>query len=185
MDAVLVQAADQMMAITNGLYRARAMSRAATHLLFASLLAGAATSVVAATSPEDALSHAADGSANPAVQRWVIRAFANDEPEQGGCPPRWWCASAPGARYGVGRRLHWYYVEGFQRCRQRRSQTRPAGASLDAIAVSIEERDVLAAGCTPITDAQALNGMRTRRALRDNEVICHEPHRAPSSGGAR
>jgi flagella basal body P-ring formation protein FlgA len=104
----------------------------------------------------------------PHVERWDIRPFSDAEGAGGSLQ-----VVSVGARSAVrvDRRLRWYAVSGFQVVV---STTRAVGtgAALDAKAGRIEERDVMAAGCEPLTETEALNGMRTRRPLRVNEVIC-------------
>jgi flagella basal body P-ring formation protein FlgA len=112
----------------------------------------------------------------PDVRRWEIRKFADGTRGDTGASAN--TDAAPdvlrvGARSAVrvGRRLQWFAVAGFQDVV---SATRSIGAG-EAIGggdVRIEERDVIGAKCDPLTSLSALNGMRTRRALRVNEVIC-------------
>jgi flagella basal body P-ring formation protein FlgA len=104
----------------------------------------------------------------PHVERWDIRPFSDVE-SAGGSPK----VVSVGARSAVrvGRRLRWYAVSGFQPVVSA-THAMGTGAALNAKAGRIEERDVIAAGCDPLTDTGALDGMRTRRPLRANEVIC-------------
>jgi flagella basal body P-ring formation protein FlgA len=106
----------------------------------------------------------------PQVQRWDIRPFDDAEHENTSVQ-----VVSIGARSAVrvGRRLQWFAVSGFQSVV---SATRAiaTGAALDGSAGQIAERDVIAARCDPVTDRNALTGMRTRRPLRANEVICSQ-----------
>jgi flagella basal body P-ring formation protein FlgA len=71
----------------------------------------------------------------------------------------------------VGRRVQWYAVSGFREVvtAVRRAA---AGESLDPTAGQLEERDVLGTKCVPLTDADALTGMRAKRSIAVNEIIC-------------
>ncbi|MEJ1964215.1 MAG: flagellar basal body P-ring formation chaperone FlgA [Gammaproteobacteria bacterium] len=107
----------------------------------------------------------------PHVERWDIRAF--DDTRHAAVDG----ASAQVVRTGarsavrVGRRIEWFAVSGFQNVVSV-SRDLGNGTPLDAAAGHIEERDILATICEPLSDLTALNGMRARRRLRANEVVC-------------
>jgi flagella basal body P-ring formation protein FlgA len=78
----------------------------------------------------------------------------------------------------------WFSVSGFQPVLTARSRIEP-GSTVDAVAVSIDERDVLALGCKPMTSTDELMNMRARRGFAENAVLCldgFEPRPAVSRG---
>jgi flagella basal body P-ring formation protein FlgA len=113
----------------------------------------------------------------PAVQRWEIRSFDDvvSHPTSTPAVDSETVVVRVGARSAVrtGKRLRWFAVNGFQNVVSVKKGVR-AGEALDASAGLLEERDVVAAQCEPLTDVAALDGMRTRRALHANEIICAE-----------
>jgi len=104
----------------------------------------------------------------PNVQRWEIRRF--DDRESVGAVPS---VVRVGARSAVrvGHRLQWFAVAGFQDVVSA-ARNLGVGTALSATEGRVKERDVIAANCDPLTDPSALTGMRARRPLRANEVIC-------------
>ena len=130
------------------------------------LLSATATTPAADTLLLDSLRHR-----YPAVTRWDVRPLA-------AAPP----ASAAGASVAllgarsavrVGNRIYWYAVSGFQ---QALSASRHIGfgQALDEHDAIAGERDVLAAGCEPLTRVGELSGKRARRSIGLNDVICAE-----------
>jgi flagella basal body P-ring formation protein FlgA len=106
----------------------------------------------------------------PGVHRWEIRRFseANTPPMNDDVQ-----VVRLGARSAVrvDGRLQWFAVEGWQNVV---SATRSVGngQALDESFGQVSERDVLSVSCEPLTDRAQLNGMRARKQLRDDEVIC-------------
>jgi flagella basal body P-ring formation protein FlgA len=114
----------------------------------------------------------------PNVQRWEIRKFDDGPRVSAGVNAN--ADVAPnvlrvGARSAVrvGRRLQWFAVAGFQDVVSA-ARSLGAGVAFGAGDVRIEERDVVGANCDPLTNVSVLTGMRTRRPLRMNEVVCSQ-----------
>jgi flagella basal body P-ring formation protein FlgA len=107
----------------------------------------------------------------PSVQRWTIRHFEGSGPSasiEGDAE-----VVRVGARSAVrvGGRLQWYAVSGFQNVLSARRSV-GTGEALDASIARVEERDVLAANCEPLTELDALQAARARRPLREDQIIC-------------
>jgi len=120
----------------------------------------------------------------PGVTRWDIRKFADAPKRSDGTDSVSVVRLGARSAVRVGRQLEWYTVAGFQNVV---SATRhaSAGESLDARAGDIEERDVVRAGCEPLTDVSQLNGTRARSQLRAHDIICAqaiEPRPAVARG---
>jgi flagella basal body P-ring formation protein FlgA len=120
--------------------------------------------------------------AYPAVTRWEIRPF--------GEPPADGVASAAkvvrlGSRTAVrvNHKTYWYAVAGFRTVVSATAWT-SAGEALDAQSGALQERDVVAPACDPLTDVSTLRGMRAKRALHPNDVICAQ-HVEPRPAVAR
>ena len=105
----------------------------------------------------------------PAVTRWDLKPLAEAPPANAAAAS----IALLGARSAVrvGNRIYWYAVSGFQ---QALSAARHIGfgQALDAHDAVEGERDVLAVGCEPLTQAGELSGMRARRSIGLNDVIC-------------
>jgi flagella basal body P-ring formation protein FlgA len=70
-------------------------------------------------------------------------------------------------------RTLWFNVEGAQSMVVAAHDVAPA-ASLSIADAMLEERDVMALGCSSLNDPNELQQMRTRRALRSGTAICRE-----------
>jgi flagella basal body P-ring formation protein FlgA len=80
----------------------------------------------------------------------------------------------------VGRRVQWYAVSGFREVVSAVRRT-AAGEGLDPAVGQLEERDVLGASCVPLSNTDALSGMRAKRVIGANEIICANAiERAPA-----
>jgi flagella basal body P-ring formation protein FlgA len=126
-------------------------------------------SSAAATSTADALLLESLKHRYPAVTRWDVKPLADEPP----ATAAGLSIALLGARSAVkaGNRIYWYAVSGFQPAL---SATRHIGfgQALDEHDAIVGERDVLAAGCEPLTQAGELSGMRARRSIGLNDVIC-------------
>lgn len=107
----------------------------------------------------------------PEVARWDVKPFdrANDAMTTSDNVEIVSLGSRSAVR--VGRRVRWYAVAGFRDVVSA-ARRAAAGESLDAAAGQMEERDVLAVRCEPLTRVNALTGMRAKRPLRVDEIIC-------------
>jgi flagella basal body P-ring formation protein FlgA len=115
----------------------------------------------------------------PEVTRWQVERFARPRNEDSDALV---AASSEGASaeilsigsrsaVRVGHHTYWYTVAGYRNVVSA-ARRAAAGETLDARDGSIEERDVLATGCEALTDTHALAGMRARRPIGANEIIC-------------
>ena len=73
----------------------------------------------------------------------------------------------------MGNRVLWFAVAGYQKVVSARHWL-PAGAPVDERAGRMEEMNVLAASCDPLTDISGLKGSRTTRVLQANAIVCRD-----------
>lgn len=105
----------------------------------------------------------------PAVTRWEVRPLGDQPPLNAAGVSIVLLGARSAVR--IGSRVYWYAVSGFQRAL---SAARPIGfgRALDGHDAVAGERDVLAAGCEPLTETGVLNGKRARRSIALHDVIC-------------
>lgn len=126
-------------------------------------------SMTAATSSADTLLLASLRQRYPAVTRWEVQPLVGPPPPDAGTASI--ALLGPRSAVRVGNRIYWYAVSGYQEVL---SATRHIGfgQALDAHDAIEAEKDVLAAGCEPLTHTNELGGMRARRSIGANDVIC-------------
>jgi flagella basal body P-ring formation protein FlgA len=146
------------------------MARAALALLIATLVASAGASASGAKDVEAVLLDALRAR-YPEVMRWEVQPFDRANSAQATADADQVLSLGARSAVRVGRRVQWYTVAGFRNVVSAVHRA-AAGDSLDPTAAQIEERDVLAARCEPLVDVDALTGMRAKRPLRADEIIC-------------
>jgi flagella basal body P-ring formation protein FlgA len=108
----------------------------------------------------------------PAVLRWEIKPIAAaaehavDQSEAVSV-----LKLGPRSALRVGKRVQWYAVAGFQPVLTATRRV-SGGESLSADDGTVVDKNVLGAGCEPLSHAQQLNGMRVRKALHAGDMIC-------------
>ncbi|HEY4211198.1 MAG TPA: flagellar basal body P-ring formation chaperone FlgA [Steroidobacteraceae bacterium] len=111
----------------------------------------------------------------PDVARWDIEPLTSSVQEPAGvhteAGPGRVVHLGPRSAVRVGRHVLWFAVAGFQNVVIATRWLR-AGAAVDASSGITSERDVIAAGCDPVTELASLRGARATRALSVNSVIC-------------
>lgn len=113
---------------------------------------------------------------HPEVVRWEIEALDPARAERAASATGPVTVVRLGARSAVtvgDAPIVWFAVRGF---RTVLVAARHLGARSDAAVedFALEERDVLAVGCAPLADADAVAGTWTRRNLRTGDIVCDD-----------
>jgi flagella basal body P-ring formation protein FlgA len=120
----------------------------------------------------------------PLVERWEVHPFGREEVNTGGAIKVLQLGARSAVR--IGPKTYWYTVSGYRNVVSATRWT-AAGEALDSHTGRIEERDIVAAACEPLTQLAQLRGMRARKTLHENDVVCVtsiEPRPAVARGEA-
>jgi flagella basal body P-ring formation protein FlgA len=136
----------------------------------AAIGATATSGTTAVTSAADTLLLASLRQRYPAVTRWDVRPLS-PQLSPAGAGSASIALLGPRSAVRLGNKIYWYAVSGYQ---QVLSATRHIGfgQALDEHDAIEQEKDVLAAGCEPLTRVSELGGMRARHSIGPNDVIC-------------